>query len=348
MRNKLSFYNNNSENVWSGFVDVLTNILIVFVFLLLIFMLSHFFLLTPSNKNNSEAVIKLNDQVNKLSKILISKSEELNKIQLEIDNKSNQIELLDKNLDVALKKAEIETNKQIELKNQINNLNNMIYQMEGEIISKENQIKERKINEKNLKKSINDLNRELQKLNDVFEATDKYIKWQNVQIVELGKKLNRSLANKAAELYKVRSKFFEKISVVLKDDKNFKLEGDRIVIQSELFFKSGSYEIEKEGKTKLNEVAELIKNLEKTIDPEVDWIVRIDGHTDNVPTIGDTSNWELSLKRALAVLQYLQSRNVDSKRLAATGFGEHQPIADNSTAEGRKQNRRIEFKLTEK
>ena len=342
------FYTDNSQNIWSGFVDIVTNILIVFVFLLMIFILSHFFMLIPSNKNNVDTVIKLNKQVNYLISALKNKNQSIDDLIKQINKKDSDIAILNKTADVAFKKIEIEKNKNSLMSEKAASLNDIILQMEGEIISKENKIKEVKQTEDNLKKSINTLNGELQKLNDVFDATDKYIKWQNVQIIELGKKLNRALANKAAELYKVRSNFFEKISVVLQDNKNFKIQGDRIIVQSELFFKSASFDIEQKGQKKLNEVAELIKNMEKVIDKSVNWIIRIDGHTDNTPTGKETNNWELSVKRALAVLNYLVKCGVNPKRLSATGFGEYQPIANNDNTKGRAQNRRIEFKLTEK
>ncbi len=348
MITKKSFHNNNSENVWSGFVDVITNILIVFVFLLLIFMLSHFFMLAPSGKNNTEEIIKLNEQVAKLSVILKDKNQSIDDLVRAMEQKDSDIAVSNNTADIAMKKVEIEENKNDAMAEKISSLNQIILQMQGEIIEKDNQIKSVKQSKENLKKSVDSLNGELRKLNDVFDATDKYIKWQNVQIVELGRKLNRALANKAAELYKVRSTFFEKISVVLQDNKNFKMQGDRIIVQSELFFKTASAEIEDAGKKKLDEVATLIGNMELAIDKDVDWIIRIDGHTDNTPTARDTNNWELSVNRALSVLNYLIDAGVNPKRLGATGFGEHQPIADNATAEGRRQNRRIEFKLTEK
>jgi len=348
MITKKSFYTDNSQNIWSGFVDIVTNIMVVFIFLLMIFILSHFFMLVPSNKNNVDTVIKLNKQVDRLISALKNKQQSIDDLINQIKNKDYDISILNNNINSANKNIEIEESRREKLISKVSSLNEIILQMEGEIISKTNQIKEVKQNEKNLKTSIDSLNGELRKLNDVFDATDKYIKWQNIQIVELGKKLNRALANKAAELYKVRSNFFEKISVVLQDNKNFKMQGDRIIVQSELFFKSASFNIEKSGRKKLNEVAGLIKNMEKVIDKDVNWIIRIDGHTDNTPTVKGTNNWELSVKRALSVLNYLVQCGVNPKRLSATGFGEYQPIASNENPYGRLQNRRIEFKLTEK
>jgi chemotaxis protein MotB len=84
----------------------------------------------------------------------------------------------------------------------------------------------------------------------------------------------------------------------------------------------------------------------------IDWIIRVDGHTDNVPLSGQgefRDNWELSQARALAVVRYMQDQlGFPPERLAATGFGEYRPVAEGDTPEARAQNRRIELKLTER
>jgi chemotaxis protein MotB len=79
-------------------------------------------------------------------------------------------------------------------------------------------------------------------------------------------------------------------------------------------------------------------------------IIRVVGHTDNVP-VGKTeqggfpSNWELSVARATNVVRYLQEVGVPPERMVASGRGEYEPIASNDSAEGRPKNRRIEIML---
>ena len=84
----------------------------------------------------------------------------------------------------------------------------------------------------------------------------------------------------------------------------------------------------------------------------IDWIIRVDGHTDNVPLSGlgeFADNWELSQARALSVVRFMQySLGFPPGRMAATGFGEYRPVAEGDTGEARAQNRRIELKLTER
>ena len=88
------------------------------------------------------------------------------------------------------------------------------------------------------------------------------------------------------------------------------------------------------------------------IPPAIDWIIRVDGHTDNVPLSGTgefTDNWELSQARALSVVRFMvDDLGFPPARLAATGFGEFQPVTSGDSPEARAQNRRIELKLTER
>jgi chemotaxis protein MotB len=113
-----------------------------------------------------------------------------------------------------------------------------------------------------------------------------------------------------------------------------------VKMKDKILFSSGSAALGKEGRTALKAVADALKDVQgKTI--------RVEGHTDDVPTTGSAfaSNWELSTARALAVVRFLQAAGVDPGRLAAAGYGEYMPIAPNDTPEGRSQNRRIEIVL---
>jgi chemotaxis protein MotB len=113
-----------------------------------------------------------------------------------------------------------------------------------------------------------------------------------------------------------------------------------VKMKDKILFSSGSAALGKDGKAALQVVADAFRNLQgKTI--------RVEGHTDNVPTGKSAfpTNWELSTARALAVVRFLQQEGVDPGRLAAAGYGEYQPIAPNDTPEGRSQNRRIEIVL---
>jgi len=200
-----------------------------------------------------------------------------------------------------------------------------------------------------LSQQLSALRDQIAALNEVLDASEAQAEADQVQIADLGSRLNAALAAKVQELSRYRSEFFEKLVEVLGERSDIKVVGDRFVLQSELLFESGSAEISDEGKTELVKIADLIVELTQEIPAEVNWILRVDGHTDAVPisTFQFPSNWELSTARATAVVRYLIAGGVPENRLAAAGFGEHQPL-DTSDDEGAlRRNRRIEFKLTE-
>ncbi len=190
---------------------------------------------------------------------------------------------------------------------------------------------------------------QLASLNDTLEAAEVKAAQDQVQIAELGERLNAALAAKVQELNRFRSEFLERLHDHLGNREDIKVVGDRFVIQSGVLFPSGSAEISEVGREDLRQIADLIVELIAEIPDDVDWILRVDGHTDTNPisTPEFPSNWELSTARATSVVRYLVSLGVPEHRLMAAGFGEFQPI---DAAEGilaLQRNRRIEFKLTD-
>ncbi|MBD3619636.1 MAG: flagellar motor protein MotD [Chromatiales bacterium] len=108
-----------------------------------------------------------------------------------------------------------------------------------------------------------------------------------------------------------------------------------VEIKTSILFDSGSASAAGESTPVLRRLAEILRNYPNRI--------HVEGFTDNLPinTLVYPSNWELSAARAATVVRILEEYGVDPARLAATGFGEHQPVADNATAEGRSANRRV-------
>lgn len=196
---------------------------------------------------------------------------------------------------------------------------------------------------------------------------------QQVQIEALGSRLNAALARVASEerrraeleeaerrrleeearqLESYRSEFFGRMREILAGFDGVSIVGDRFVFSSEVLFELGSAELAEGGRSQIGSVVELLRAVSEDIPDEIDWIVRIDGHTDNLPLAGGgefADNWELSQGRALSVVRYMvEELAFPPDRLAAAGFGEYRPVASNATAQGRAQNRRIELKLTER
>jgi chemotaxis protein MotB len=162
----------------------------------------------------------------------------------------------------------------------------------------------------------------------------------------------KALKDEAKQLARYRSEFFGKLSEVLAGREGVRVVGDRFVFSSEVLFQPGSAELAPEGRSQIAGVVATLQEVAVVIPPEINWIIRVDGHTDDVPLSGFGAfrdNWELSQARALSVVRYMQDElGFPPARLAATGFGEYQPVAPGSTPAARAQNRRIELKLTER
>jgi len=179
---------------------------------------------------------------------------------------------------------------------------------------------------------------------DLIEAENKK---KDVQIANLGRRLNLALASKVQELTRYRSEFFGRLREVLGDRKDVRIVGDRFVFQSEVLFASGSAELGEPGKRQLAQLADTLLKIAKKIPKDLPWILRVDGHTDRAPisTSEFASNWELSTARAISVVKFLIEQGIPPEHLAATGFGEYQPLDPGSSEEAFRRNRRIELKL---
>ncbi len=199
-----------------------------------------------------------------------------------------------------------------------------------------------------LNRQIAALRAQLARIEKALEVAEAKAEEQKTVIANLGKRLNLALAGKVEELQRYRSEFFGRLREVLGDRPGIRIEGDRFVFQSEVLFASGSAELGEEGQAQLAQLADTLLALSKKIPKDLPWILRVDGHTDKIPihTAEFPSNWELSTARAISVVRYLISRGVPPNRLAATGFGEFQPIDPRDDEIALRRNRRIELKLT--
>jgi len=224
------------------------------------------------------------------------------------------------------------------------------------------------------------LRSQLSQLQGLLDASNVADTEQKIQLEILGTNLNAALARAAAEqkkaaneqslradleekerlrleaeakdLKKFKSEFFGKLREVMEGQEGVRIVGDRFVFSSEVLFSAGSAELGARGREEIAKVAGIINQIADQIPPEIDWILRVDGHTDRIPVSGRrgfADNWELSQARALSVVRYLiADLGVPASRLAANGFGEFQPIDNRNTPEAYATNRRIELKFTEK
>lgn len=201
-----------------------------------------------------------------------------------------------------------------------------------------------------LNQQIAALSEQLAGISATLELSQTTVKEQKLKITDLGQRLNVALAHKVEELSRYRSEFFGRLRELLGDHPDIRIQGDRFVFPSELLFASASAELGVRGETQLAHLAKTLKAVASTIPPDIDWILRIDGHTDRRPihTAKYPSNWDLSTARALSIVNYLIAQGISPRRLVAAGFGEFHPIDEADTPQAYGRNRRIEIKLTGK
>ncbi|GAB4376913.1 MAG: hypothetical protein Kow00114_40930 [Kiloniellaceae bacterium] len=201
-----------------------------------------------------------------------------------------------------------------------------------------------------LNRQLAALREQLAQVSEALEISEAKNQEQEVQIADLGKRLNVALASKVQELARYRSEFFGRLREILGNRQDIRIVGDRFVFQSEILFASGSATIADEGRDQLAQLATTLKEIAATIPSELEWVLRVDGHTDRAPisTAAFPSNWELSTARAVSVVKFLIDQGIPPQRLAATGFGEFQPLDPGGDEIAYRRNRRIEFKLTER
>ena len=171
-----------------------------------------------------------------------------------------------------------------------------------------------------------------------------------IAIASLGKSLNNALASRVQELQRFRSEFFGRLREVLRSRDDVRIVGDRFVFQSEVLFAQGAASLGPEGEEKLGQLAVALNQIAAEIPEDIDWILQVEGHTDDIPVRAGrfADNWDLSTERALSVVRFLAESGLPANRLAAAGYGEFQPLDDAGSDEARRRNRRIEMKLTQR
>jgi len=201
-----------------------------------------------------------------------------------------------------------------------------------------------------LNRQLGALRTQVATLNEALEASKIKDEEAHIKIANLGKRLNAALASKVQELASYRSEFFGRLRKVLGNRRDIQIVGDRFIFQSEILFASGSDILAQAGKLQIAKLGKTLKEITATIPSDIDWILRIDGHTDRVPikTKRFPSNWELSSARAISVVKFLMTQGIPANRFAAAGFGEFQPLDARDDEFAYRRNRRIELKLDQR
>lgn len=351
----------NQINIWPGFVDVLATLLIVTIFTIMISSITQIYFNDVLSKKKIQ-ITKLDEEIIKIGDLLSMEKKE----NLSLEEKNKILDVSIKNLNKKILFLESEEKKnELEIKlnlNKISLLNEKNKNLTKNLENKKNQnillndsIEENKkemnknlISIKNLENNIVKLNKQISQLSDLLSESEKRDKKNKVVIKNLGKKLNLALAGKVQELSNYQSIFLKKIKESLANRSDVIISGDRFIFPSEIFFESANDQLGVNGNLELKKIAKSLREVSQIIPKDIDWVLRIDGHTDKRPISNQkfSSNWHLSSSRAINIVNFLINEGVSPKRLVAAGFGEYSPILDLNTEEAFKKNRRIEIKLT--
>ena len=338
--------NNHSLDIWPGFVDALATLLMVIIFVLMALVMSQFYL-TDALTGREETLEQLNKQLD----ILSSKLHDEKTLKEASHNEIATLQTVLQKLQQELGHTKAETQ-----------------QTHSQLIAAVSEKEQAAAQIKILLTEVAALNQKLNEVSALLAHQKQQNSQQKLDFTSLQEKLSQSLAEKIDELKKLqlqkadldqkqstdfgqyRSEFFVKLKEVLGDRADIRVVDDRFVFQSEVLFDQASAELGPVGKTQLDQLTKALKGIAERIPPTINWILRVDGHTDQRPirTSQYPSNWELSAARAIAVVRYLISQGIEPKRLVAAGFGALQPLQQENSAKAHARNRRIEFKLDQK
>lgn len=341
-------------DIWPGFVDALTSLIMVMIFVLLIFAIGQF-VLSDTLAGKNRALDALNAKVAELAKTL-SLSEEQ---KLALDARAKELAA---SLGTVSSERDAATGEAARLNADIAALTALKQQLEAQIASmaaqldssKQDLVKQTELTSaasaqvELLNRQLAALNEQLGKIQAALDIANKDVKAKDAKIADLGKQLNVALANRVGELERYRSEFFGKLRAALGERSDVRVVGDRFVLPTDILFDSGSADLGPEAQERLATLAQTVKEVSAEIPSDIDWVLRIDGHTDKRPinTPRFPSNWELSSARAVAIVKYLVVQGIPAHRVSANGFGSFQPLDGADTPEAYAKNRRIEIQLT--
>jgi len=392
----------NGLDAWPGYVDALSTLLMVIVFVLLVFVMAQAFL-TATLAGRTDTLAEVNAKMAELTNAFSLAQQEnatlrqsVASLNRDLANTAaardaltrtiagNRAELDAKAADIARLTAELDKTVRADretieaklaeiakLDRQGRALQALIAELEKKAQNaaaaalteqeKRAAVQALLAEEKNLGASaraqIALLNQQVEELRAQFSAVqsalglaEQKVRDRDLEITNLGAKLNAALAEKVEELKAYRSEFFGKLKILLAGRPGIQVIGDRFVFQSEVLFPVGKSDLTPAGVAQMTTLAITIKDIAATIPPDVHWILRVDGHTDPQPLRGGNfmSNWELSAARAISVVKLLITFGVPPEHLAATGFGEHQPFGPGDTEDAFAKDRRIELRLTDR
>lgn len=349
-------------NTWPSFVDLFSNLVIILIFLLIVFV----FLWTTTNVFNKKTAITA-EKVAELRKVAAEQTEQITTLK-ENEEQARSLLLLarDELLSLDENRATLEADKnalaaekermlqdQMEI---VAAYEKKLYGLQSERESLEKSIQD--LRAQNLDKQVlieraAGLKLEMERINNALAVSEQARAAKEVEYAAMAERLNMALADKVSELNqlsKYQSQFFGEVQSALTGVNGVDVSTDRFVISSDILFPSGGFHLSPEGKRQIGLVANIIKGLDGKIPSNVNWVIRVDGHTDRIPVNKNAklykNNLELSLLRAKEVVGELEKNGVMGRRLIPAGFGADYPLVEGKTAKDLQKNRRIELRLT--
>jgi len=368
-------------DIWPGFVDALAALLMVVIFVLLLFSVGQF-TLTDALLGRDRALDDLRSQIAELSAVLSLErgkkdeledrllvlsgelastvqardelAQQLQAMTLQADEASAASERLSTELAAARARIASTESSMQRQEQSIAGLEKARAGLQAALTDSRRETSEQQELSARAQTRVNELNAQIMalraqllKITQALDVSESMAASQKIEIEDLGRRLNVALARKVEELAGYRSEFFGKLRKALKDNPDIHVEGDRFILPSEVLFTSASADLDAGGRREISALASTLKEISKQIPEDVDWVLRVDGHTDKRPVrVAFPSNWELSTARALSIVRYLIDQGIPPEHLVAAGFGEYHPLDPGDTPEAYRRNRRIELKLT--
>ena len=375
-------------DIWPGFVDALSALLMVVIFVLLLFSLGQY-LLNDALVGRDAALSRLHSQLDNLASLLaqtrtektdleqrlqsvgselkssVSERDALQAQLAALNAKAHEAELALAALRLQLQDSQktldekqqliAQQTQQIEalettrttLQGEREQLQGERKQLQAELTASREETASVRSDSEQLGSQLAELNAQIARLNKALEVSEASLKEKNLEVEKLGERLNAALVDKVEELAAYRSEFFGKLHEALKDNPDVRIEGDRFVLPSEVLFPSASAELDENGQREIAKVAHTLKEIMDKIPPGMDWVLRVDGHTDRRPIrVAFPSNWELSSARATSIVKDMISEGIPPEHLVAAGFAQYHPLDPGDSPEAFRRNRRIELKLT--
>ena len=306
-------------DIWPGFVDALSQLVMVIVFVLLVFTAGQFYL-TDALSGRDVQLQRLARQVDQLANMLSMAQSGNTDLQSKLNSLTQQLAAANQALAAARDQNAQSEERATAAQTTVDQLNQNIAALRDQLA-------------------------QIAAALDLSEAKNKD---QEAQIADLGQRLNAALLSQVTQLAKYRSEFFGRLRDALGNRPDIRIVGDRFVFQSEVLFPPASAQLSDTARQRLAVVASALKDIATKIPNDIPWVLAVNGYTDKRPisTPQFPSNWELSAARAITVINYLIAQGVSADRLAAAGFAEHDPIDTGDSEDAYAKNRRIELKLT--